>query len=299
MTRDYDPTVKALVDVEPASWLPVADRPLAPVTVIDPDMSKPISGAADKLLRVHANPDYVLHLDFQAGHDSAQLPPRLLKYNVIAEDRIGLPVRSVAVLLRPEADSPQVTGILERGLPDEEPNLVFRYGVVRVWQLPVERLLAGGLGTLPLAPISNVSQGELPGVIKRMKERLGREERAKELWTATRILLGMRCEPDAVDILLRGVQGMKESSTYQAIVAEGRAEGLVEGQAKEARRLLLILGQDKFGVPDAATRAAINAITDIKRLEKLIRECQRAGSWQELLGQSRPPRRNGRRNGGR
>jgi predicted transposase YdaD len=306
MARDYDPTVKALVEVEPGSWLPLAGRPPAPVTVIDADVSALLSGAADKFLHVHADPEYVLHLDFQSGHDSAHLPRRLRLYNAVAGYRTGLAVRSTAVLLRPEADSPRLTGTLELTLPGDEPEEVFRYRVIRVWQLPVEPLLAGGLGTLPLAPISDVSQSQLPGVIRRMKVRLRRERRAKELWTATEVLLGLRYPPDLVDILLRGVTGMKESSTYQRIVAEGlaegRTEGLAEGLAKgrteEARRVLLLLGEEQFGAPDPPTRTAIDGIENVERLEQLIKQTRRAGSWQDLLGRSAPRRRNGRRKSG-
>ncbi|HZT80116.1 MAG TPA: hypothetical protein VFA26_07840 [Gemmataceae bacterium] len=38
---------------------------------------------------------------------------------------------------------------------------MFRYGVVRVWQLPPEQLLTGGLGTLPLAPIGAVREADM------------------------------------------------------------------------------------------------------------------------------------------
>lgn len=295
MARDYGPTLKGLVEVEPASWLPLADRPPAPVSVIDADVSAVLSGAADKFLRVHADPEYVLHLDFQSGHDAAQLPPRLRLYNAVADYRTGCPVRSVAVLLREEADSPQLTGVLQRGLPGEPPEEVFRYRVIRVWQLPVEQLLTGGLGTLPLAPISDMDRGQLPGVIRRMKQRLRQERQAKELWQATEVLLGMRYPPDIVDILLRGVTGMKESSTYQRIVAEG----LAKGRAEEARHFLLELGADRFGPADDQARAAIEAISDVERLEELGKGVRRAASWQELLGLPARRRRNGRRKAGR
>jgi predicted transposase YdaD len=303
MAREYDPTVKALVEVEPASWLPLDGRPPAPVTVLDPDVSALLSGAADKFLRVHADPEYVLHLDFQSGHDSAQLPPRLRLYNAVADYRTGLPVRSVAVVLRPEADSPQLTGRLVRQLPGERPHVLFRYGVIRVWRLPVERLLAGGLGTLPLAPISKVSESQLPGVIGRMKERLLGEQRATELWTATRVLMGLCYPTDLVRVLLHGVMGMKESVTYQQIVAEGLAEGLAQGLAQgrteEAQRFLLALGEKKLGPANDQTRAAIKAIGDVERLEELGQRVLTAKSWHQLLDLPAPRRRNGRRKSAR
>src|SRR5437588_6282854 len=50
---------------------------------------------------------------------------------------------------------------------------------------------------------------------------------------------------------------MKESSTYQAALEEGRSEGRSEGRIAEARRLLLFVGTARFGPPDEPTRAAI------------------------------------------
>jgi predicted transposase YdaD len=292
---EFDPTLKVLVDASPADWLSLLSRPLAPVSVMDTDLSAVLSAAADKFLRVEAPAPYILHLEFQAGHDSASLAPRLRMYNTIVDYRSGLPVRSVAVILRPEADSPQLTGVYERVIAGEHPHVVFHYDVIRIWQVPVERFLEGGLGTLPLAPISAVAEAELPRVIKRMGERLGRQERAKELWTATRILLGLRF-PDAVTaVLLQGVMGMKESTTYQAIVAEGLAEGLAKGRVEGARRLLAVLGGEHLGEIDSHTRSALEEIDDLDRLERMAKGLLKAKSWQDLLGRPLPRRRNGRR----
>ncbi len=68
---------------------------------------------------------------------------------------------------------------------------------------------------------------------------------------------------------------MKESTIYQAIVAKGRREGRVE----EARRLLLILGEERFGSPvDPGTRAVVEAVTQLQRLESLVLKTLRVGS---------------------
>jgi len=290
-----------LVETEPASWLPGAGEAPAPVTVIDADVSAVLAGAVDKVLRVQADPPHLLHVDIQSGPDSARFARRLRLYNILLKDRHELPARSVGVILRPEADSPQLTGLLESRLPGEVLHSVFRCGVVRVWQLPVESLLAGGLGTLPLAPISGVREAELPRVIRRKGERLRHEGRARELWVATRVLLGLRYPKEPAETLLRGVLGMKESVTYQAIVAEGLAEGrarglaegLAEGECREARKLLLRLGRKRLGPPDRAMRAAVEAIAELPRLEELTERLLDVGSWQELLAPARPRRRNG------
>jgi hypothetical protein len=280
--KPYDPTLKTLVEIEPESWPVLLGYPKAPTEIIDADIAT-VSGAADKVLRVSGNPPYLLHLEFVSGHDSATLPSTLLLRNSLLGHRRQILVRSGAVLLRPEADSPQLTGMYERRFPDEEPYLTFRYTVVRVWQLSPEPLLKGGLALLPLAPISAVTEADLPGIIKRMEQRLSSRrghKRAPLVWGAAYILLGLRYSPALSAQLFRGVMSMKESSTYQAILEEGRGEGAVV----EAKKLLRLQGDDAFGVPDARTTATIERINDLAQLEDLFRRLRSATSWQDLLG---------------
>ncbi|HEY7309741.1 MAG TPA: hypothetical protein VH643_10320 [Gemmataceae bacterium] len=291
--KPYDPTLKALVETEPESWPVLFGQPKAPTAVIDADIAT-VSGAADKVLRVSANPPYLLHLEFVSGHDAAALPDTLVARNSLLANRHGARVRSGVVLLRPQADSPQLTGMYERGFPDEEPYLTFRYSVVRVWQLSAQSLLSGGLGLLPLAPISAVTEAELPGIIKQMEQRLSSRRGRKQaavVWGAAYILLGLRYSPDLAAQLFRGVLSMKESSTYQAILEEGRQEGAVA----EAKKFLRIHGDVHFGPPDPQITAAIERINDPVQLEDLYRRAQTAKSWQELFGRPASGSRKGRR----
>ena len=63
-----------------------------------------------------------------------------------------------------------------------------------------------------------------------------------------------------------------------------RVLGLIgTGQAEGARRILLMLGRDQLGEPSNEVQAALNAITDVNRLEELARHLRRVASWQELL----------------
>lgn len=75
---------------------------------------------------------------------------------------------------------------------------------------------------------------------------------------------------------------MRESSTYQAILAEGEAQG----RADEARRILLRLGRKRFGPPDARDRAALQRVRDLERLERLTDRVLDVASWGELLATS-------------
>jgi hypothetical protein len=77
MERPYDPTVKTLAELAPADWLPLVRRRRRRVTMEDSDVGITISGATDKLFRVHDDPEYLMHLDFEAGHFHSDLPLRL------------------------------------------------------------------------------------------------------------------------------------------------------------------------------------------------------------------------------
>jgi predicted transposase YdaD len=134
-----------------------------------------------------------------------------------------------------------------------------------------------------------------------MKQRLSSRRTRREaqvIWAAAYILLGLRFSPVLAAQLFRGVVTMKESSTYQAILAEGRAEGRTEGRTEgaiaEAKRVLRLQGDDAFGPPDARLAAAIERLNDLTRLEELLKRVRTAESWQQLLGQS-PPGPRGRR----
>jgi predicted transposase YdaD len=299
--KPFDPTLKALVETSPGDWPVFLGQPAAPTEVIDADIAT-VSGAADKVLHVRAAPPYLLHLEFQAGHDSAGLPQLLHLRSTLLENRHGLLVRSAAVLLRPQADSPLLTGQRRLAFPGEEPYDTFRYQVVRVWRLPPEPLLRGGLGTLALAPISAVTEAELPGIIERMEARLqSRRLRryVEEIWSATYILLGLRYSRELAGQLLRGVRSMKESVTYQAILeegeAKGEAKGKVAGALSEARKFLLRQGAIRFGPPAARVTAALEGIADVERLEELGERLLSAASWEELLGLPAPRRTHSRR----
>jgi predicted transposase YdaD len=152
-------------------------------------------------------------------------------------------------------------------------------------------LLHGGLGVLPLAPISAVTEAELPGIIDEMEKRLDQRaarRRAETLWAATYVLLGLRHPPAFAQQLLQRVRSMKESSTYQAILAEGEARGEVKGALAEAKKLLRQMGEGHLGRPDAATEAILAGLHDLRHLEDLLRRLGSVTSWQDLL---QPPRR--------
>jgi hypothetical protein len=278
----FDATLKTLLEAGPADWPRLLDCPADRAEVMDADIAT-VSGATDKVLKVHGPPDWVLHLEFQAGPDAAK-PGKLNVYNALLEDRTGLPVRTAFVLLRPAAFLRAYAGRYDRAWPGaDRPYRTFEYHLLKVWEVPPDRLLAG-IGTLPLAPIGAVTEAELPAVIREMKARLGRKRSpslVNQIWSSAFVLMGLRYEEALIRALTQEVLGMKESVTYQAILREGQAVGAVE----EARTILLQLGEDRFQcIPNKRAQAKLTRLTDLKTLEQLTRRVYKTASWEELLG---------------
>jgi predicted transposase YdaD len=278
----FDATVKDIVQGHIADFEAVLrlSGP-QPATVLNVDLSA-ISAATDVVFGYGDPPSSVVDLNFQAGRD-ARLPRRVLLYNALLHYRYGVPVHSVVVLLCRDADEPGLTGKIRYEGKKRRGKLTFTFEVVRLWKIPVRRILRGGLGALPLAPLCRLPEGvdvqqALPGVIKQVAERLQQEatpEDAAKLITATYVLTGLRISREEADELFRGVKAMRESTTYQAILDEGRIEAL--------HGILLRQGRLRFGPPSEAVTAAVTGIRDVDRLGRMADLLLTASGWQEVL----------------
>ena len=214
----FDVSTKELVWDDPASWLErFGLEPRGRVAVIDSDITT-LSAAADKVIRVDDPDPYLVNIEFQSSHDLGLT--RTLWFRQVALDyRHGLPVLTVLVLLRREANSPSLTGVYEWQLPDGRPTNRYHYQVVRLWREPAESFLTASVGLVPLAPLADVTESELPEVGRRMADRINREPspRAAKLWTATYLLMGLRYPDGLADQILEGVQAMHASAGHEAV----------------------------------------------------------------------------------
>lgn len=264
--KRYDVSLKELVWEHPVACLErFGIGPPGPVEVIDSDITT-LTASADKVIKVGGPEPYLVVIEFQTYHDTNIA--RTLWYRHVALDyRHNLPVLTILVLVRKEANSPNLVGTYERHAPNGRRTNWYNFEVVRLWEEDPDSFLTASVVLVPLAPLTDVSEDALPDLIRRMTARIDSEPKpqANKLWTATCILMGLRYSTELVDRLLQGVQNMKESTTYQAILQEGR----IEGGIAEARRILIRQGTLRFGDPDATTVATLEAIHDIDRLEAL------------------------------
>jgi len=275
--RPYDAATRRLIESDPAGWLRWVGLPVdGPVRPLESNLSTVLT-EVDKALRVEGPSPWLAHLEIQTGRDP-ELPSRMLQYHALLRHRDKVPVESTVVLLRREADGPELSRPYDLYGVTGQLTLTFRFRVVRVWERPVEELLSGSLGILPLAPIAAVPLAQVPDVIRELDRRYRRDaspEIARELWAATQVILGLRYDRGTAEQLLRGIRGMRESSTYQAILEEGRIA--------QARQYVIDLGTEKFGPPDAATIALLARVENLDTLHQLLRIVLRTSTWQELL----------------
>jgi hypothetical protein len=293
MRKPFDPTTRRLTDLGPADWLQFLHVRLAHperVRVLDSNLST-VTAEADRVIWVGEPEPWIELIEFQVGRD-LELPERLHWYSTILRRARKVPVHSTILLLRPAADGPDLTGVYEQADRQGAVYDWFRYNVVRIWERPVEEVLAAGLPVLPLAPVSKVETEQIPGVLLAISDRLAQEttsEQAAIFWNATRILMGLRYEEEQVDTIFEGVstmlfgiRGIEESSVYQGILRRGRVE--------DAREVLLRHGRKKFGPPDPQTEATLATITDLGRLHDLIDRVLDVSTWEELLAAEDSPK---------
>ena len=275
--RDFENACGKVPEKGTLAWLAQAGIPImGSVEVLETDLST-VTTAADKVLLVHKPEHRIIHIELQSSRDVG-LHRRLLLYNVLLYDRYGLPVHTILVLLRPEAKTSALPRRVGYASPFGNSTLEFSYQVVCIWQQPVDMFLNGELRVLPLAPVSNISQEELPSILRQVSDRLDREAspaEAETLWTATYILAGLRYPASVVTQLFAGVRDMTESSTYQAILEEGVLKGV--------KHLLLVQGEARFGTPSAQIQRAIETITDANKLDQMGKLLLIASTWDELL----------------
>jgi len=279
----FDVSAKKLVWDDPADWL---DRlgigPPGPAEVIDSDITA-LTASADKVIRVGGSELYLVNVELQSSHQT-DLAETIWFRQAALFHRHRLPVLTVLVLLRKEANSPSLTGTFEICMTDGWQTNRYNYRVVRLWTEDPESYLAAGVNLVPLAPLANVKVEALTGLVRRMAARIDSEPRprADKLWTATYLLMGLRYSEELASQLLEGVQKMQESTTYQAILREGRNEGRITGE----QQLLVRLATKRFGKPDTPVLTAIEAIRDVERLEALGERIldPDVRDWNSLLG---------------
>lgn len=281
----FDPVLKDIADEYSADVVGFFQRQLnlpvgGPFEVVQPNLPQG-TVEADRVYRLSDPAPMLLHTEWESSA-APDRPGRFLVYNTLLTRQTDLPVQTVVVLLRPQANSTDLTGTLTRTLPTGAEYLVWRYAVIRLWELSPEPMLESP-GLTPLAPMCGVVEADLPGLARELIDRWSHlpERQVRELVSATRILMGLRYDVDTIRGLFRRASAMsiKESVVYQEILEEGS----VIGELKRARHAVLRVGRKHLGEPDAVVRDAIQSCHDLDRLDRMLDRAVDAPEWAAVL----------------
>lgn len=252
----FDNVCKYLVETFPADfaqWL--LGEPL-PLTTLSPaELSlEPIR--ADSLILLQA-PKLLLHIEFQTQPDPA-IPFRMLDYGVRVYRRFpDRAMRQVVIYLR-ASRSPLV-----RQTVFAKPHTRHEFQVIRLWEQPPATLLAIP-GLLPLAVLGQTrDRAALFQQVATQIEIIPESRRRHNVAASAAVLAGLVLDKELIQRILR-LELMRESVIYQDILAEGRAEGRVEGERSLVMRLL----KRRFGELPAEVQSQIAQLS-LAQLEAL------------------------------
>lgn len=164
----------------------------------------------------------ILHTEFQTVGDET-MPFRMADYYLRLTRKF------------PATDIQQVVIYLKRTSSDlvrqeryTTPVMTHQFRVIRLWEQPVEVFLSTP-GLLPFAVLSRAADKEsvLAQVVGEL-EQIADPREQSNLTAATSILAGLELEEQTIRQLMRSPV-MRESTMYQSILREGRAEGLEQG----------------------------------------------------------------------
>ena len=172
MSHAYDATTKFLLDLDPGAWADFLGVPYKEVRLLDSDLST-VTASGDGALFIKSTTGIGRHIEYQRGRYK-KLPERTLFHNRLFHNKYQIPVKSVIFLLTSDANGSFLTGRYEER-EESGAYLTFLYEIIKLYEIPVERILQSRLAILPLAPLSKVSKAKMPGVIAQLKRRFAAE----------------------------------------------------------------------------------------------------------------------------
>lgn len=211
----------------------------------------------------------VVQVEAQAWFDKSMLA-RYGEYGVRSWISYRLPVRCYVLLLtkRGLPKGLRTQGVIDAG----DIQIKVRYRLIKLWEISARKVLAMNReNLLPFVPLMRGGREELEISALRLSH-VPDESRRSEMGMHFLMLGGLRY--NRVDLLeLIGRKGMipleqlKESSFYQFVMDEGRAEGRDEGRLEDAREMLRMLAAKRF--PGLELGEELDRIHDLDAIRRL------------------------------
>ena len=264
----YDNTCKYLAENFPediSSWLLGVRISLVQMQPTELSV-EPIRADSMILLTNH---NLILHVEFQTVPDR-EMGFRMLDYRVRAHRKFpGKQMRQIVIYLTPTTSDLVSLTTFELEFTRHE------FEVVRLWEQPSSIFLES-VGLYPFASLAQTDEPEL--VLREVAakiEEIPERKLQSDISAMSYILAGLVLDRNRVGQIIRR-DIMRESVTYQEILAEGevkgevkgKTQGLAEGRIEEAKSLTIRQLTRKLGNISSTLLAKIEALP-LDRLELL------------------------------
>lgn len=236
-----------------AAWL--IGQPI-PLTAINPTELNVEPIRADSVMLLQST-NLILHTEFQTLPDET-MPFRMADYYLrLCRKFPNREIQQFVIYLKPSSSD------LVRQTRYQTNVMTHEFRVIRLWEEPVEAFLTTP-GLLPYAVLSQAENKEevLQQVVREL-EKIDNPREKNNLTAATSILAGLELTQQTIRRLMR-TPAMRESTMYQFILEEGRAEGRIEGE----RSVIMKQLTRKVGNLSPKLQAKVADLT-IERLEAL------------------------------
>jgi len=237
---------------------------------------------ADSVMLLQSR-NVILHTEFQTVGDET-MPFRMADYYLRLKRKFPeRTIQQVVIYLKRTASN------LVKQTSYTTPVMTHQFRVIRLWEEPVEVFLSTP-GLLPYAVLSRASDKEsvLAQVVAELEQITDPREQSN-LVAATSILAGLELEEQTIRQLFRSPI-MRESTMYQAILREGRAEGLqlglTQGRTVEGKTLVLKQLTRKLGSlsPEITTKVSALSLKDLEALGEALLDFTSVEDLESWLG---------------
>jgi predicted transposase/invertase (TIGR01784 family) len=256
----YDNTCKYLAEnftEDISSWL-LGER--VTLTELKPTELSVDPIRADSMILL-TNQDLILHIEFQTDADD-EIPFRMIDYRVRAYRKFPTKrMKQIVIYLR------KTTSKVVHQTAFEIENTLHRFEVIRLWEQPPSIFLES-VGLYPFASLAQTDEPEsiLLSVAAKIED-IGSSKIQANLTATAFILAGLVLDKNRVKQILRR-DNMRESATYQDILAEGEEKGKTQGRVEEAKGLVIRQLIRKLGNVSPNLLAKIEALP-LERVESL------------------------------
>jgi predicted transposase/invertase (TIGR01784 family) len=256
----YDNTCKYLAENFPediSSWLLGVRVSLIQMQPTELSV-EPIRADSMILLTNH---NLILHVEFQTVPDR-NMGFRMLDYRVRGHRKFpDRQMRQVVIYLTP------TTSDLVALTKFELESTRHEFEVIRLWEQPASIFLES-VGLYPFASLAQTDEPEL--VLREVAakiEEIPERKLQADISAMSYILAGLVLDRDRVGRIIRR-DIMRESVTYQEILAEGEFKGKTQGRVEEARALIIRQLTRKLGNVGSNLVTRIEALP-LERVESL------------------------------